>query len=181
MALDYYDVLKLSSDATHEDVQRAYRVLARRYHPDRNAVSEAASNMTAINEAYSVLADLARRRDYDRKRRAVSSSRIVPLILSASRDAVLKQQWTVMQNDGTNIILKKDTRSVLVMFTEFLTNGMLPKIAHDWQGYLVALAVYLESPLDLPRETTVIDLLHSRKQGADFPDDVYAALFSRFL
>lgn len=66
MARDYYEVLEVSRDASQEDIKRAYRRLARSYHPDANPHdSEAAEKFKELGEAYSVLSDPSRRRDYD--------------------------------------------------------------------------------------------------------------------
>ncbi len=79
----HYDTLKVSRDAPIEVIQAAYRSLARKYHPDhdhsRTAENEAA--MKAINAAYEVLSDPARRAAYDRNLAQNLSSRTT----SASR------------------------------------------------------------------------------------------------
>lgn len=61
---DYYDVLGLSRDADEGDIKRAYRELARKYHPDLNP--EGAETFKAVNEAYAVLSDPRERARYDR-------------------------------------------------------------------------------------------------------------------
>ncbi len=61
---DYYDVLGLAKDATDADIKRAYRELARTYHPDLNP--QGADRFKEINEAYAVLCDKDRRARYDR-------------------------------------------------------------------------------------------------------------------
>ncbi|MCC6728804.1 MAG: molecular chaperone DnaJ [Chthonomonadales bacterium] len=63
---DYYEVLGISRTASSEEIKRAYRNLARRYHPDVNKQSDAEARFKQINEAYEVLSDDARRRTYDR-------------------------------------------------------------------------------------------------------------------
>ena len=63
---DYYDVLGLSRNATPEDVKKAFRKLAMKYHPDRNNSGDASEQFKAINEAYEVLSDQERRAMYDR-------------------------------------------------------------------------------------------------------------------
>ena len=68
MPNDYYQILQVQPQASSEEIHRAYRALALRYHPDRNPTAEASATMTAINEAYSVLADPSRRRSYDQER-----------------------------------------------------------------------------------------------------------------
>ena len=50
MARKHYDILQVKPDSTVEEIQRAYRRLALRYHPDRNPSPDAASQMAAINE-----------------------------------------------------------------------------------------------------------------------------------
>lgn len=66
MARDYYDALGISRSASAEEVQRAYRKLARQYHPDVNRDPGAEERFKEIGEAYSVLSDPAARRRYDR-------------------------------------------------------------------------------------------------------------------
>ncbi len=64
---DYYKVLGLSRDASQEDIKRAFRKLARKYHPDRNpGDKEAEEKFKEINEAYEVLRDPEKRAAYDR-------------------------------------------------------------------------------------------------------------------
>ena len=63
---DYYDVLSLQRDSSAEDVKRAYRRLAMKYHPDRNPGDEEAErSFKECAEAYEVLSDPERRRVYD--------------------------------------------------------------------------------------------------------------------
>ncbi len=67
MKRDYYEVLGVSRNATSEDIKRAYRRLARQYHPDVNqGDSNAAERFKEINEAYQVLSDEQKRATYDR-------------------------------------------------------------------------------------------------------------------
>jgi len=63
---DYYDVLGITRDATPEQVKKAFRRLAMKYHPDRNSSGDAGELFKAVNEAYEVLADPERRAVYDR-------------------------------------------------------------------------------------------------------------------
>src|SRR5258706_12872690 len=62
---DYYEILGVPRNAGQEDIQRAYRKLARAYHPDLNADAPAEDRFKDIAEAYSVLSDPATRRRYD--------------------------------------------------------------------------------------------------------------------
>jgi len=62
---DYYETLGVSRDASQEDIQRAYRKLARKYHPDVSKEPNASDRFKAINEAYEVLKDPENRKKYD--------------------------------------------------------------------------------------------------------------------
>jgi molecular chaperone DnaJ len=64
---DYYALLRITRDASSEEVKRSYRTLALQYHPDKNDTPEAESQFKEITEAYAVLIDPDRRRQYDRE------------------------------------------------------------------------------------------------------------------
>ncbi|WP_215781356.1 MULTISPECIES: molecular chaperone DnaJ [unclassified Paludibacterium] len=63
---DYYDVLGVNRDASDEDIKKAYRKLAMKYHPDRNPDSkEAEDKFKQVKEAYEILSDSQKRAAYD--------------------------------------------------------------------------------------------------------------------
>ena len=67
MARDYYQTLGIARSASDKDIRRAYRRLARKYHPDVNPGDSAAgARFKEINAAHEVLSDPAKRRKYDR-------------------------------------------------------------------------------------------------------------------
>ncbi|MFH1928957.1 MAG: molecular chaperone DnaJ [Chloroflexota bacterium] len=63
---DYYEVLDVPRNATGDKIRRAYRNLARQYHPDVNSSPDAEGRIKEINEAYEVLSDQEKRSRYDR-------------------------------------------------------------------------------------------------------------------
>jgi len=63
---DYYETLGISRDADKNEIKKAYRRLARQYHPDVNKDVGAEDRFKEINEAYEVLADENKRARYDR-------------------------------------------------------------------------------------------------------------------
>ena len=62
MALDFYEVLGVSPDASEDEIKTAYRELCRKYHPDKGGDEE---KFKAVSEAYETLGDAARRALYD--------------------------------------------------------------------------------------------------------------------
>jgi DnaJ-class molecular chaperone len=63
---DYYEILGVPRDASVEDIKKAYRKLARKYHPDLHPEDkEMEARFKDINEAHGVLVDPQKRREYD--------------------------------------------------------------------------------------------------------------------
>ena len=62
---DYYDVLGLKKGASEDEIKKAYRKLAKQYHPDVNKSPDAEAKFKEINEAYEVLSDPQKRQTYD--------------------------------------------------------------------------------------------------------------------
>lgn len=66
MSVDYYKILGVSPEATAEEIKKAYRKLALKYHPDRNPNNKSAEeNFKKLSEAYAVLSDPEKKKQYD--------------------------------------------------------------------------------------------------------------------
>lgn len=65
MARDYYDILGVSKNASKEEIKKAYKTLAKKYHPDINKTKEGEERFKEVSEAYAVLSDEKKKQQYD--------------------------------------------------------------------------------------------------------------------
>jgi curved DNA-binding protein CbpA len=82
---DHYECLQLSPNADFETIERVYRLLAKRYHPDNNQTGHA-EKFRALIEAYQVLSDPEKRAAYDAKYEAAQSYQWKTFVESSSSD-----------------------------------------------------------------------------------------------
>jgi len=76
--IDPYKILQVDSEAEDEVIQAAYRRLARKYHPDLAASPDAANRMAAINAAWELIGEPARREAFDRERARPATTPVQP-------------------------------------------------------------------------------------------------------
>ena len=76
--IDPYKILQVDSEAEDEVIQAAYRRLARKYHPDLAASPDAANRMAAINAAWELIGEPAKRAAYDRGRVPLATTPVQP-------------------------------------------------------------------------------------------------------
>ena len=69
---DYYGLLRLAPSATQEQIRAAYHVAAKRYHPDAARTPDQVVMFQAVSEAYQILHDPVKRREYDARRAAAA-------------------------------------------------------------------------------------------------------------
>jgi hypothetical protein len=179
---DHYKVFEVPRDASAEDIQHAYRTLAMRYHPDRNPSPEAAAKMTVINEAWEVLGDARRRRDYDALlSKPAPNPDIVSAILLAAREVVLRGGWRLIEDGGRVLVLENARQRVRVALVEYVDGNALLRMSRQYPELCIALAVQVETPLQAGSSAVAIDLLRSERHGAPIPDGPCRTLLSTFL
>jgi curved DNA-binding protein CbpA len=182
---DHYKVLEVSRGASADEIQHAYRTLALRYHPDRNSAPDAAARMTAINEAWEVLGDPHRRREYDALlERPPVHPEFAASILLAARDVVLRSAWRVVEDTGKMLVLENARQRVRVVFVDRVDAAAVQSIARRSPEFCVVLAVNVEEPIRAGARAAVIDLLRAQRHGAPLPEAPEGSgrsLFAAFL
>jgi len=114
MQADHYVTLGIPRGATAEQIRRAYRGLAAKWHPDRNPGPEAQANFRRISEAYDVLSDSAKRSAYDRAAAAPQGPSIVTVQIhprrKAGRAAMAEDFKRAMRPGATYIVRPSNGR-----------------------------------------------------------------------
>jgi|GEM_PF-1945044 len=182
MNQDHYSTLAVKRTASAEDIHRAYRALALRYHPDRNPAPDAAAHMAVINEAYEVLGDPAKRRQYDAlTERTPSHSELAGAVLAAARDVVLRTGWVVVEDLGKVLLLEKSRQRVRAVFLERASNDMLQHAASLYREPILVLTLAVESAVHAPPGVAVIDLLHGQRYGTPQQAAAFEMLLAGFV
>lgn len=101
---NYYEILEVDKNASEEVIEKAYKTLAKKYHPDLQNNSDCQDKMRKINEAYEILSNDFKRREYDEKikRQSVSIEEYNKIIQENNR---LKQdlQKVTSTNNISNL------------------------------------------------------------------------------
>jgi molecular chaperone DnaJ len=107
MDKDYYKIIGLTSTATVEDIKKAYRALAMKYHPDRNNDDpECEERLKEINEAYRIIGNDEKRRLYDffRQRNGPDAHRNHDLeeFFAGNVSTIFQQAFGMQRRGGCN-------------------------------------------------------------------------------
>ncbi len=139
--VDHYETLQLSSTATHEVIERVYRVLAKRYHPDNQNTGDAL-RFSNIQTAYETLSDPPTRAQYD-----------------VQYDANRSQQWRIFDQNSAGDEREEDRR----LFHGILALLYVAKRRDPKSGALGV--VTLETMLGCPQQHLEFPLWYLKKRG----------------
>lgn len=119
MGVDYYGVLKVPKTATDDDLKKAYRKLAMKWHPDKNPTSkkEAEAKFKQISEAYEVLSDPQKRQIYDQYGEEGLKGQVPPPTSSYPSGA------GTYTNGGGPTVFNFNPRNAEDIFSEFFGNS----------------------------------------------------------
>ena len=128
---DYYAILGVQKDADKDDIKRAYRDLAKKYHPDVNNDTEAEDKFKEITEAYEILSDDAKRNFYDMHGTAPGNSRSRPShpdedMFNSFRDFFRQASNFHTQSNG------RDTQQQVQVTLEEVLAGAEHEVEIDW-------------------------------------------------
>ncbi|MEO0377508.1 MAG: DnaJ domain-containing protein [Cyanobacteria bacterium P01_A01_bin.17] len=148
--VDPYRVLGVKSTATQDEVKRAYRQLAKRFHPDSHSEMANHDRIAQVNAAYEVLSDRRRRQSYDQVRRGQSGpqSRTAqphrPSQVSRDTDSHL-QDWLQRVYGPVNRELAQVITQLKPEIAQLAADPFDDQLMEDFQAYLDNCRVTLES------------------------------------
>lgn len=138
---DYYEILQVSPRADHETIERVFRHLARRYHPDNQETGDT-DRFSELANAYRFLSDPERRAKYD-----------------VSYDQIRKAHWRIYDQDSATHDVATDARIRLALLSLlYITRRMSP--SEPGLG-----PVEIERVLSLPQNTMGFHLWYLRENG----------------
>lgn len=111
---DYYDVLGVKKSATADEIKKAFRKLARKYHPDVSKEPNANARMKEVNEAYAVLSDPEKRTAYDELGQG----------FQAGQDFRPPPDWNAGRGSAEQQFSSEDAAAFSDFFSELFANRM---------------------------------------------------------
>lgn len=101
---DYYEILQVSQLAEDGVVKAAYQNLASKYHPDHNSSAKTVHQMTLLNEAFYILGNSSRRKDYDANYQQLKNQNSTRQTITSNTDVTanpyLPKEWAGQSNGG---------------------------------------------------------------------------------
>nr|WP_291490349.1 DnaJ domain-containing protein [Desulfurella sp.] len=140
---DYYKILGVNRNATQEEIKQAYINLAKKYHPDANHTDKyAEEKMKLINEAYFVLSDPVKKRDYDtfgyynesKSDYVEEFAQILKTLKAKMHDLGLDKLFEEINkilNDDTNPKKKEAIKKAILTFGTTALTVLLVKLVND--------------------------------------------------
>lgn len=152
---DPYATLECEPGASHAELKKAYRRLARDWHPDRNDAPEAEARFRAIASAWEILGDPDKRRRYDLQIGAVARGELPePFVLDVADAIERAEAW--------------------------IRRGVLPTYAQHWRGRGAEMAARLWADLDELIVPSAVDLTRRQeKLGAQLAEPVIVTAWTR--
>ena len=129
---NYYEILEVDKNASEEVIEKAYKTLAKKYHPDLQNNSNCQDKMRQINEAYEILSNDFKRREYDEKikRQSVSIEEYNRIIQENNRlKKDLKRvvnQREMSQNQG-----RLEEMSIMQRYYEQIKKAKQPQMRYE--------------------------------------------------
>ena len=171
---NYYDILGLTPGASSEEIRRAYRILARRYHPDVNPGAESTEKFRAIAEAYEFLTDAKKKVSLDEIYSAQARTAFVEKIKAYEEAQKRAKQYQAEQSAARSRVspAKKKIKSRSAKSKESLVS-----VARQWLDEKYAKAKnYIKrarspravSLLELP--LTLVEAVYGGKKVVDIPE-----------
>ena len=144
---NYYNTLELSPTANTQEIKRAYRRLARKYHPDQAKDSIASDRMAEINEAYEVLSHTDRRAKYNERFKFICGRQIT---IEEALEAALKEVITRLAREQRRDRWKEHVRvpvrtNILVeLFFDWMECLLVPiPLFSAWLVYMLMYCIIL--------------------------------------
>ena len=188
--LNYYKVLGLQADASDADIRRAYRILARRYHPDVNPGADSAEKFKVIAEAYRTLSNSSNRQQHDETLRARTTQRGYKAYTEEMRKQFQAQSEHIMKTKSSRskrrhhktnpAVTEPSTRKTLLdnlLKASRLTKERIKKVT-PWSSREDFTAsssdtngkdAYAQSLLVVEVHVTIEEAIHGAKKKVDIP------------
>lgn len=142
--MDYYELLDIDKNASQEEIKKAYRVLAKKWHPDLNQADPSATEMfRKITEAYSVLSNPQLRQDYDSA--LYSDNRA-----GQESDSNSKEEFEKLFQYAVSMLMQGQNKTQVI--SELINYGITKEnasyIVHTAQSYIKEVSATLEMESD---------------------------------